>query len=140
MLEYRRKGCVFMDKICKAIVVKMLSLGIDCECSLSENREDDGFTCALGEIASELEINFQTALKTVDYLVQTGYAKYIPRGTPRSGTQNAAFQLTFQGVQWKSFRRREIFNYIADKWVDILSSIISVISLTVSIIALWQVR
>ena len=129
-----------MDKICKAIVVKMLSLGIDCECGLSENREDDGFTCALGEIASELEIDFQTALKTVDYLVQTGYAKYIPRGTPRSGTQNAAFQLTFQGVQWKSFRRREIFNYIADKWVDILSSIISVISLTVSIIALWQVR
>lgn len=80
-----------MDKICKAIVVKCFLSALIAECSLSENREDDGFTCALGEIASELEIDFQTALKTVDYLVQTGYANISPEARPALGLRMLPF-------------------------------------------------
>ena len=34
---------------------------------------------------------------------------------------------------------RELLDYIADKWVDILASVISLISLAISIVALLQV-
>lgn len=39
---------------------------------------------------------------------------------------------------YATLRRRVLLDYIADKWVDILASVISLISLVISIIAIMQ--
>ena len=129
-----------MDRTCKMILQKMLSLGAASKCSLSQGSDRIGFTISLGELSSSLGIAPYIARKAVDYLVTTGYAAYINGGSARGGQQPVAFQLTHKGIHWREFRRAEIFNYIADKWLDVLSSLIAVSSLIVSIIALWQAR
>ena len=40
---------------------------------------------------------------------------------------------------YAGYCHRELLDYIADKWVDILASVISLISLAISIVALLQV-
>ena len=129
-----------MDRTCKIILQKMLSLGAASKCSLSQGSDRIGFTTSLGELSSSLRIDPYIARKAVDHLVSTGYAAYISGGSARGGQHPIAFQLTHKGIHWQEFRRAEILDYLADKWLDVLSSLIAVSSLIVSIIALWQAR
>lgn len=39
---------------------------------------------------------------------------------------------------YAAYRRRELLDYVADKWIDVLASVISLLSLVISIAALWQ--
>ena len=129
-----------MDKTCKRILDHMISLGVTSKCSLSQGNSRIGFDYSLGELAVDKHLDVRVARKAVDYLVSTGYADYINGGTARGTEKSIAFQLTHKGIHWREFRRAEILDYIADKWLDVLSSLIAVASLIVSIIALWQVK
>ena len=129
-----------MDRTCKLILREMLSHGADCKCSLSQGSDRIGFAISLGELSSALQIDPYIARKAVDYLISTGCAAYINGGSARGGQQPIAFQLTHKGIHWQEFRRAEILDYLADKWLDVLSSVIAVSSLIVSIIALWQAQ
>lgn len=42
-------------------------------------------------------------------------------------------------VVYAAYCHRELLDYIADKWIDILASVFSLISLAISIVALMQV-
>lgn len=129
-----------MDRTCKLILREMLSHGADCKCSLSQGSNRIGFSVSLGELSSALQIDPYIARKAVDYLVSTGYAAYINGGSVRGVQQPVAFQLTHKGIHWQEFRRAEILDYLADKWLDVLSSVIAVSSLIVPIVALWQAK
>lgn len=129
-----------MDRTCKLILREMLSHGADCKCSLSQGSNRIGFSVSLGELSSALQIDPYIARKAVGYLVSTGYAAYINGGSVRGVQHPVAFQLTHKGIHWQEFRRSEILDYLADKWLDVLSSVIAFSSLIVSIIALWQAR
>ena len=129
-----------MDRTCKLILREMLSHGADCKCSLSQGSNRVGFSVSLGELSSTLQIDPYIARNAVDYLVSTGYAAYINGGSAHGGQHPIAFQLTHKGIHWQEFRRAEILDYLADKWLDVLSSVIAVSSLIVSIVALWQAQ
>lgn len=129
-----------MDRTCKLILREILSHGAYCKCSLSQGSNRIGFSYSLGELSSDLKIDPYIARKAVDHLVSTGYVDYTFGGNAHGGHQPIAFQLTHKGIHWQEFHRAEILNYIADKWLDVLSSLIAVSSLIVSIIALWQAR
>lgn len=91
------------------------------------------FSSGLESLASDLCTDSESLRKTVRYLHEIGYIDYqYYSGTDRV----ASFSLSHKGKNWKYFQRRAFLDYLADKWIDFFASIISVLSLVVSIIAL----
>lgn len=113
-----------MDKKSKSLIKYLISHG-GCRYSVS-------FSEGIENVASEMNINTESLRATVRYLHDNGYIDYQKfAGTDR----NAAFALSHKGENWKYFCRKEIIDYIADKWIDFFAALISVISLVISIIS-----
>ena len=67
----------------------------------------------------------------MSYLVKEGSLTY------EMGVANPiGVHLSYTGLKWRESYYKSILKYIADKWTDIIASIISLISLILSIIAL----
>ena len=67
----------------------------------------------------------------MSYLVKEGSLTY-EMGVPNP----IGVHLSYTGLKWRESYYKSILKYIADKWTDIIASIISLISLILSIIAL----
>lgn len=89
----------------------------------------------LSKMAEALSSDDETVLAAVRYLEQNGYLKY-----GCAGNIPIRFYLDHKGLHWKYFRRREILDYIADKWPDFIAVVISMLSLVISVLALLQGR
>ena len=113
-----------MDKVCKKILDKMISAGDGTEYWCS-------FITSSGNIFIEdfaKDIDVRAAMS---YLVKEGYLTY-EMGVPNP----IGVHLSYTGLKWRESYYKSILKYIADKWTDIIASIISLISLILSIIAL----
>lgn len=113
-----------MDKDSKVLINYLISKG-GCRHSVS-------FSSGIDLVASELKVDTESLRATVRYLHKTGYIDYQKFV---NSEKIAAFALSHKGENWKYFRRREILNYIAEKWIDFFAAIISVISLVISVIS-----
>ncbi len=116
-----------MDKHAKLLLKYLVSNG-GCKNAIDFNE-------GLDHLASSLQVDSESLRATIRYLHSLGYIDY----QKYSGSdRNAAFALSHRGENWKYFRRQDILNYLADKWIDFFASIISIGSLVVSIIALLK--
>lgn len=116
-----------MDKLSKSLLNYLISHG-GCGKSVDFNE-------GLDNTASALRVDSENLRATVRYLHDLGYIDY----RKYSGSdRNAAFALSHKGLNWKFFRRRDFLNYLADKWIDLFASIVSVGSLVVAIVALLK--
>lgn len=68
----------------------------------------------------------------LDYLEDNGYVTV----TRDDSMNHIGVKLAHKGFHLKEFRRRELLNYIAEKWVDFIAMLMAAGSLVVSIIAL----
>lgn len=116
-----------LDKLSKKIIRYM---------NTAENPSDTyyDFIDDLDEIAESTHSDSESVRAAVRYLEEQGYIKY-------SYTQNGTafqFYLDHKGLHWKYFRRKEILDYIAEKWPDFIALIISILSLITSVVALTK--
>ena len=110
----------------------MISRGSNVEyfCSFDEEwKTRDG--CSLDELALKLGQETENLKACVRELERHGYLEY-----QSAGSANVGFRLSYKGLNWKYYRRKEILSYIADKWIDFFSLLLSVSALLVSIISL----
>lgn len=91
------------------------------------------FFLDLDNLANELGMEVESLRATIRYLNELGYIDY--QKTHRTNS-NISFSLSHKGENWKYFRRKEILNYVAEKWIDLFAAVISVISLVISIISI----
>lgn len=121
-----------MDKLSKMVLQEMISRGSNVEyfCSFDEEwKTRDG--CSLDELALKLGQETENLKACVRELERHGYLEY-----QSAGSANVGFCLSYKGLNWKYYRRKEILSYIADKWIDFFSLLLSVSALLVSIISL----
>lgn len=118
-----------MDKVCKKILSKMVSAGEGAKywCSFITSSGN----IFIDDFAKDIETDPADVRAAMSYLVKEGYLTY-EMGVPNP----IGVHLSHTGLNWKKHYRESILKYIADKWTDILASIISLISLILSIIAL----
>lgn len=78
-----------------------------------------------------------------DVQVLIEYGLEVPLCSPYEGfglpVPNGLYVVSDFYAVYAAYCHRELLDYLADKWVDILASVISLISLTISIAALLQV-
>ena len=121
-----------MDKLSKTLLREMISRGGSVEyfCSFDEEwKIQDG--CSLDELALKFGQETENLKACVRELERNEYLEY-----QSAGPANVGFCLSYKGLNWKYYRRKEILSYIADKWIDFFSLLLSVSALLVSIIAL----
>lgn len=116
-----------LDRSAK-ILIKYLVKNGGCKKSLS-------FNSGLDSLASELNVDTESLRATVRYLHDIGYIDYQKYS---NSDKNAAFALSHKGENWKYFQRLKALDYLADKWVDFFAVLISIGSLIVSVIALFN--
>ena len=118
-----------MDKVCKKILDKMISAGEGTEywCSFITSSGN----IFIEDFAKDIEMNSADVRAAMSYLVKEGYLTY-EMGVPNP----MGVHLSYTGLKWRESYYKSILKYIADKWTDIIASIISLISLILSIIAL----
>ena len=112
-----------MDKQAKTLIKYLLDNG-GCDKFI--------FFSDLDTHAQNLNMNTESLRATIRYLNETGYIDYQKSN---KSDRNISFSLSHKGENWKYFRKKEILNYIAEKWIDFFATVISVISLTISIIS-----
>lgn len=83
--------------------------------------------------AKTLNTSAESLRATVRYLNETGYIDYQKSN---KSDRNVSFSLSHKGENWKYFRKKEILNYIAEKWIDFFAAVISVVSLVISVISM----
>lgn len=88
----------------------------------------------IDKISSDLCLSPDNLLAEIRFLHDSGYIDY----QSDSHGRNLSFSLSYQGLNWKYFRRKEILDYISDKWIDFFAFLVSGISLALSILALLQ--
>lgn len=91
------------------------------------------FFSDLDKHAQNMNEDTESLRATVRYLHEIGYIDFQKS---RKSDKNVSFSLSHKGENWKYFRRKEILNYIAEKWIDFFAAVISVISLVISIISM----
>lgn len=81
---------------------------------------------------SDEEVSALLAYELVEPLCQMegGFTMPVPTGE---------YQVSDFYAVYAAYRRRVLLDYIADKWVDILASLISLVSLFISVAALLRV-
>lgn len=112
-----------MDKQAKTLIKYLLDNG-GCDKFI--------FFSDLDTHAQNINMNTESLRATVRYLNETGYIDYQKSN---KSDRNVSFSLSHKGENWKYFRKKEILNYIAEKWIDFFATVISVISMTISIIS-----
>ncbi len=128
-----------MDKVCKEIIKRMISGKPSTEyvCSFSGSLLAGSGT-TIYELSDAIGVDPEDIRAAVRFLESAGYVEYQTMKSPSKGSIIAGFHLSHKGLHWKYFRRKEILNYIADKWVDFFAALIALLSLILSIIALTQ--
>ena len=121
------EGLSVLDKLSCRILDYMLT-NADTPSGTYHDFDED-----LAKIANVLGSDSETIRAAVRYLEQGGYLKY-----GYSGHTPIWFYLDHKGLHWRYFRRREILDYIADKWPDFIAVVISLLSLVISVLALRQ--
>lgn len=118
-----------MDKTCRKILDKMISFG-----------RGTNYVCTWGEsfetFSDSLSIPREDIRAAIRHLEKNGWIEYQMSRSTSGTSHNFGFRLSHKGLNWRYFRRKEILNYIADKWIDFLAATISLISLIISVIAL----
>ncbi len=114
-----------MDKSSKMILNYLISNG-GCGKFIHWGDEFDSFSRSLGLKPEDLRANIR-------YLHECGYIDYQKFS---SNGRNASFSLSHKGLHWKYFRRKEILQYISEKWIDFFAMLISFVSLAIAIISL----
>lgn len=92
---------------------------------------------SIDDLSKNIEIPVEDVRAAVRYLESENYLEYQTISS-KSGKLNIGFHLSHKGLSWKYFRRKEILDYIADKWVDFFAALIALLSLIISIIALMR--
>lgn len=120
-----------MDHVCKKILDKMISYGhgTNYVCTWDE---------AFDDFAASLSLPCEDVRAAVRYLKEQGYIEYQMYHSARGTDKSRGFHLSHQGLHWKYYRRKEILDYIADKWADFFAAAISLVSLIISVISLLQ--
>ena len=123
-----------MDKTSKKILQTLIAGGKGTQyiCAYSSNWIG---LCdiTIDDLAKSVSMPTEDLRAASRFLVENGYLEYQKTGDRKTG-----FHLSYKGLNWKYYRRKEILKYIADKWTDFLAVIISLFSLIISIIALLQ--
>ena len=127
-----------MDKTSKKILQKLISAGTGTNyiCSFSGSAFGPTNTNIV-DFSESLSMDIEDLRAAVRYLESSGYLEYQMM-TTRKGKVAAGFHLSHKGLNWRYFRRKEILDYIADKWVDFFAAVISLVSLVISIFAILQ--
>lgn len=116
-----------MDKISKKTLNYLIELG-GCEHAID-------FDSGLNHMAKNLNMNSEDLRANIRYLHDLGYIDYQKFV---HSNRNAAFALSYKGLHWKYFRRKEMIKYLEEKWIDFFSLFISILSFIVSITALMS--
>lgn len=120
-----------MDKTSKKIIKFMVAQGCGSEfvCLFSDGIEREK-TIRLSDMADRLKMREKDLRAAYNYLTESGYVSHqMMSGQP------VGVYLSHKGLNWKYFRRREILDYIAEKWPDFIAVAISLISLITSIVS-----
>lgn len=127
-----------MDRISKRILEKLISsnAGTSYTCSFSGSSFGPDSTNIV-DFSESLNMRIADTRAAVQYLESTGYLEYQMM-TSRGNKIPAGFHLSHKGLNWRYFRRKEIMDYIADKWADFFAAAISFVSLIISIVAIMQ--
>lgn len=127
-----------MDKNSKKILNKLISEGKGTSYVCSFNGSFLGFAnIDIHNFSNSIGMDVEDLRAAVRYLHENGYLEYQMLNTSKGKTP-CGFHLSHKGLNWRSFRREEILNYIADKWADFFAAAISFVSLIISIAALLQ--
>ena len=121
-----------MDKTAKKILKSMCQSekGTEYVCVFDAAWENSG-DIVIDDFAGRLVMQTENLRAAVRFLVRHEYLEYqVGNG------RNVGFHLSHMGLNWKYFRRKEILDYIADKWPDFIALIVSIFSLVTSVIAL----
>ena len=115
------------DKTSKQVIKYLFSknLGSEYVCRFAKEFAD---------LADSLHISLEDLRACVRWLESQGFVEYQRYGSGKT----SGFHLSHKGLHLRYFRRREVLNYIADKWADFLAAVISLVSLAISIAALSQ--
>lgn len=87
----------------------------------------------LTEVAENTGISFEAALSACKELDKDGLANIKITHLRNGQDLPTGVTLTESGLNYKALIRARYAKYIADKWIDIIASVISIISLIVSI-------
>lgn len=122
-----------MDKTSNALIKKMISggKGTDYICAF----DSAWLSCAdtdIDSLALEIGARTEDVRAAVRFLTDAGYMEY----QTANGNLKIGFHLSHKGLNWRYFRKREIMDYIADKWPEFIALIISLVSLVTSIAAI----
>lgn len=125
-----------MDKTCQKIIRSMLKNGTDCDfvCGFADSELCD---FSITQMSDEINENASNIRAAVKFLEEQGHVQYQYLCTS-SGKKAIGFRLSHKGVNWKYFERKETLDYIAEKWVDFVSAIISLIALILSIASFFR--
>lgn len=111
-----------LDKDCKKLLNALIS-------DLKEEPRD-------GYYLSDLSVmtNFSVAdvERITEHLCSEGYLKNFSHEFP-GVFYSQSYCLTERGKFYKKILRKRVLDYIADKWMDILATIIALISLLISL-------
>lgn len=91
---------------------------------------------SMSQICSLTGLSYDEALAVAEHLENHGYLVSRTISIPNHRSWKESFRLTEMGRGYKELQRQERLEYIGDKWIDIFASIISLISLILSIIAM----
>lgn len=128
-----------MDSVSRKILDKLISSGKGTNyiCSFSGSSIGPSSTNIV-EFSESLNMDVEDLRAAVRYLEDAGYLEYQMMTTAKRGRIPAGFHLSHKGLNWRYFWRKEILDYIADKWVDFIAAAISFVSLIISIVAILQ--
>lgn len=122
---------ITVDKTCKKILDKMISEGKGTEYICTWGDELASFAASIGVPTEDVRA-------AVRYLKETGYLEFQMYHSSNGSSHSRGFFLSHRGLNWRYFRRKEVLDYIADKWVDFFAALIALLSLVISIAALTQ--
>lgn len=89
------------------------------------------FDSDLVQIASVVNSDKEAVRHCIRRLEKYEYVAWVPNQHGKT----VRFSLDHKGLHWKEYRRKEIFQYLADKWIDCLALLVALTSLGFS---LWN--
>lgn len=114
-----------MDKISKRV---MLFIGNECSGTMNFLR------IPIEGAAEQIGISPQSFLQCLSFLEGCGYVVKLRTSSGKS----FGVALSHKGKNYRYFRRQQFLSYIADKWIDFLALITSIIAVIISLLALLK--
>lgn len=125
-----------MDKLSKRILRYMVKTGKTTDFVWSFDQVLI-YQCksSIYELSDRINIPTEDVRACIRYLNEIGYIEYQYTRTSKEH-RAVGFHLSHKGLHYKHFRKQEILAYIAEKWIDFLSMLLSLAAIIISIIAL----